>query len=145
MAKQGDSQAVINQVVDQLEFDVYADNVPWDGGALFVPSIQWNKDDARSLVGSLIRWNLWCDIKGKSDEQRQIHNNIRSLGLANAAGYQIREAVTECNSWLVAWGKAMGKDEIESILQQQNVDGDDEVRRKCWTRSNKPTDFVRST
>ena len=76
--------------------------------------------------GNLIRWNLWCDIKGKSDEQRQIHNNIRSLGLASAAGYQSpQRGSMDAGAWLVVWGEAVGKGEIESILQEQNVDGDE--------------------
>ena len=74
------------------------------------------------LVGALIRWHLWCDINGKSDEQQQIHNNIRSLGLARAAGYQSpgwQKADTK--AWLSAWGQAVGKDEISDILKEQNV------------------------
>ena len=50
LANQGEATAVVEQVVEQLQFDVSADEVPWQGGALFVPSIQWSQDDARSLV-----------------------------------------------------------------------------------------------
>ena len=31
----------------------------------------------------------------------------------------------DASAWLVTWGEAVGKGEIESILQQQNVDGDE--------------------
>ena len=125
LANQGDTSDVVEQVVRQLQFDVAANKVPWSGGALFVPSISWSKDDARSLVGNLIRWNIWCDLKGKSNEQRQIHNNIRSLGLANAAGYQPpQRGEVDASAWLVAWGQGVGKSEIESILQEQDLAGD---------------------
>ncbi len=125
LAKQGDSTGVVEQVIQQYQFDSAASEVPWQGGALFVPSIIWSKDDARSLVGNLIRWNLWCELKGKSDQQRQIHNNIRSLGLANAAGYQPpQRGESDASAWLVAWGKGVGKSEIESILEEQNLTGE---------------------
>ena len=70
----------------------------------------------------LIRWQLWCDIQKQQDSIRQIHNNIRSLALARAAGYQSpgwREVGV--NSWLKAWGDVVGKDGIRKILDEQNV------------------------
>ena len=88
VAQQGGGDEVAKVVNSQLAFDSSAKTVPWSDGPLFVPGIQWTKENATGLVGNLIRWNLWCDINGKKQEQQQIHNNIRSLGLARAAGYQ---------------------------------------------------------
>ena len=121
-AAQGNSPEVAKVLNGLLQFDPEAKNVPWEGGALFVPGMQWGKEDARILVGGLIRWYLWCELNDRKTEQSQLHNNLRSLGLARAAGYQSpgwRE--TGLMGWLEAWGAAAGKKEIEAILTQQNV------------------------
>ena len=115
-------QEVVASVVKALKFDAQADDLPWEGGALFVPGIQWGKEDATQLVGSLIRWHLWSDIRDDNQAQNQIHNNIRSLGLANAAGYQSPGWQNVGTiQWLAAWGQAVGKDEIRAILKEQGV------------------------
>jgi len=80
VAQQGGAADVAKVVKSQLTFDSTATAVPWSEGPLFIPGIQWSKEDATGLVGNLIRWNLWCDVNGKKQEQQQIHNNIRSLG-----------------------------------------------------------------
>lgn len=119
-AQQDDS--VPKAVVGAYVFDSSANDVPWKGGPLFVPGLNWDESDARSLAGNLIAWHLWCDRKGRSAEQRQIHNNLRSLALARAAGYEspgFREADTV--SWLTAWGKARGKEAVRELLAQQGV------------------------
>jgi len=122
MATQDQSQDVSDAIAGQLKFKPDAKQVPWDGGALFIPGIAWNKENAREVVGQLIRWILWCDVHDKSQEQQQIHNNIRSLGLANAAGYQSPGWQVEgCRPWLEAWKKAAGEDEVRAILKQQNL------------------------
>jgi hypothetical protein len=119
IANQGQAAEVAEVVTSTLKFDPAAVEVPWNGGALFIPGISWGKDDARNLVGSLIRWHLWCDLHGKADEQRQIHNNLQSLGLAAAAGYQPAGAST--GQWLLAWGKAVGKAELTQLLKEQDA------------------------
>lgn len=124
VAQQGGAKEVAEVVKKRLAFDAQASEVPWNGGPLFIPGIQWSKENATELVGSMIRWNLWCDVNGKSQEQRQIHNNIRSLGLARAAGYQSPGWNNiDCISWLRAWSKVVGKDGIKKILTEQNVLG----------------------
>ena len=124
VAQQGGAADVAKVVNSQLAFESSAKAVPWSEGPLFVPGIQWSKEDATGLVANLIRWNLWCDINGKTQEQQQIHNNIRSLGLARAAGYQSPGWNNgNCVSWLQSWGKVVGKTGIEEILQEQNVLG----------------------
>ena len=73
-------------VAKAYEFDADAKNAPWHGGPLYVPGIQWQKEDATALVGNLIAWHLWCDRNGKTSEQQQIYNNLRSVGLSRVAG-----------------------------------------------------------
>jgi hypothetical protein len=119
LAAQGDN-AVSRGVIGAYRFDIEAQDVPWRGGPLFLPGLNWQKEDARALVGNLVRWHLWCDRKGRAEEKKQIHNNIRSLSLAQAAGYQSpgwQDADTL--AWLRVWGNAVGRDEIEAILKEQ--------------------------
>ncbi len=119
---QGKPKEVVKAVVEAVKFDAQAEEVPWDGGALFIPGIRWGKEDARALVGHLVRWHLWSDIHKENQNKQQIHNNIRSLGLARAAGYQSPGwNNVGTNQWLIAWGKCMGKDEIKKILEEQDV------------------------
>ena len=118
---QGGGADVAKQVCKSLAFDPMANAVPWNKGPLFLPGIQWGKEDARELVGNLIRWHLWSDINSKGDEKQQIHNNIRSVGLARVAGY----ASPGWNNvgtgqWLKAWGKCMGRGELKKILEEQD-------------------------
>ncbi len=122
LAQQGKGKEVAAEVAKALKFDNEMDQVPWNGGALFLPGIQWGKEEARVVVGSLIRWNLWCDRKEKKQEMQQIHNNIRSLGLAKAAGYTSPGwNSVGAIAWLKAWGAAVGKDEIREILTEQDL------------------------
>ena len=121
LAQQGD-KGVAPAVIKVYKFDAQAKDVPWSGGPLFVPGIAWQKDDARALVGNLIRWHLWCDRKGRKAEQKQIHNNLRSVGLARVAGYQspgFREATTV--QWLTTWGKAIGRKALADLLAEQGA------------------------
>jgi hypothetical protein len=124
MALQGD-KAVAGEVVKVYKFDPEAKVVAWNGGPLFVPGLQWEKDNGRALAGNLIRWHLWCDRNSKPEEQRQIHNNIISLALAQAAGYQSPGfGDTTTVQWLQTWGKAVGKEELQALLKEQGVDED---------------------
>ena len=114
--------SVPSAVIDAYRFHPSSSDVAWKGGPLFIPALNWEKEDARDLAGSLVAWHLWCDRNGHGPEQRQIHNNLRSLALAKAAGYEspgFREANTV--TWLTIWGKAVGKDALREMLQQQDA------------------------
>ena len=124
LAGRGDKD-VPGAVVAVYRFDPKAKDVAWKNGPLFVPGIQWTKEDGRALVGNLIAWHLWCDRHSRAAEQTQIHNNIRSLALAGAVGYQSpgwQDVGTL--KWLTIWGKAAGREELLRMLKQQGVDTD---------------------
>ncbi len=120
LANQGQSQAVAELVTSELTFNPDAEAVPWKGGALFLPAIQWSKPEAQQLVGQLIRWYVWCDTRGDKDSQNQLYNNLRSIQLARAAGYQVA-APDNVTAWLENWGKVVGKEKIQKILQEQGL------------------------
>ena len=116
-------------VADVFRFDPAADEVPWEGAALFLPSIAWSKDDGRDLVGSLVAWHLWCERHEMAAQQTQIHNNLRSLGLAQAVGYASpgwNEVGTD--EWLRIWGQAVGREALRKLLAAQGVAGETRYR-----------------
>ena len=121
LAAAGNRQ-VATEVTNACRFDPQAKEVPWNGGPLFLPALTWQRNEARTLVGNLIRWYLWCDRHGMAEVEQQIHNNLRSLSLANAAryespGWQPAGAIL----WLKTWSAAAGRGEVERILKEQGV------------------------
>lgn len=117
---QGDKD-VLRAVIDVYKPDPGAARAPWDGGALYVPSIQWNKQDASELVANLLEWGVWCDNKEKFKEVQQVQNNIRSVGLARVVGYRTDWGNHDIRWWLAHCGKALGKDVIKGIVENQGV------------------------
>jgi hypothetical protein len=115
--------AVPAVVVKAYQFDAKAKDVPWTGGPLFIPGIQWKKDDAKALVGNLIAWFLWCERNNKKTHHTALHNNLRSLQLAAAAGYTSPGfQQTGTDRWLTIWGQAVGKAELEKLLKAQGAE-----------------------
>jgi hypothetical protein len=99
-----------------------SDDVPWKGGPLFIPGIRWDKDSASRLVGELVAWNVWADQNNQSDLQRQIHNNLRSVGLSRVVGYQTPNfQFATPAEWLKAWGAVAGKDAVQKLLSDQGL------------------------
>lgn len=127
LAQRGD-QSVGKVVVDQLRFDSKATQVPWKGGPLFLPGIDWSRDDARDLAGQLMRWILWAERHSRPDLLRQLHNNVRSIGLANKAGYQTAWNEQGAKAWLASWKAVVGQAGIDEILREQGVEGDARYR-----------------
>ncbi|MCB9555432.1 MAG: DUF2330 domain-containing protein [Deltaproteobacteria bacterium] len=129
LATQGRSNAasdtVIAAVIAAYRFDRRAKQVPWQGGALFIPSLNWKAESARRLVGNLLRWHLWCEHRGRSDLQRQLHNNLRSLALASAAGYRSPGwSNVSVESWLRSWAAVVGRSGIARLLAEQGLAGE---------------------
>ena len=138
LASGGDATEIASAIASAYAFDPAATDVPWQGGPLFIPGIDWQQDpaQARQLADQLIRWMLWCDRHGRAEQQRQIHNNLRSLNLARAAGYespgwQAADAVV----WLQVWRKVVGEDQLEAMLTQQQVADSPRYRAALGQRS----------
>jgi hypothetical protein len=107
-------------VAKAYRFRKGADDVPWKGGALFLPGIKWSKKDSTKLVDGLVRWYLWAEINDRKDIKTQLHNNLRSIQLGRAAGYTSpgwNEAGVD--QWLRVWGGVIGKKKTRAILSQQ--------------------------
>lgn len=116
---QGD-KTVPALVVQAYKFDVSAEKVPWAGGPLFVPGINWDQENARGLLEHLVAWHLWCERHGLPAEQRQIYNNLRSVTLLSAAGLG-SSIPSHTMGMLKAWGGLVGRDRLEQLLETQGV------------------------
>ncbi len=122
LANKGESPAVAEAVISQLQFQPDAKSVPWKGGALFLPAIQWSKPEAQQLVGQLIRWYLWCSARNDTKSEQQLFNNLRSIQLASAAGYQpVFGGSRDAQAWLETWGNVVGRNKIKAILKEQGL------------------------
>ena len=124
LAASGNASGVASAIASAFAFDSAASDVPWQGGPLFIPGIEWQlqSESARQLVDQLIRWMVWCDCHGRAAEQVQIHNNLRSLNLARAVGYQSPGWHTANTvTWLRAWRTLVGNASIKAMLAQQQV------------------------
>ena len=109
-------------VVRAYRFRSRAKDVSWKGGALFVPAIRWPGPQARALVKELVAWYLWSELNNRKDIQRQLHNNLRSLGLARAAGYRSPGwSAVPVDRWLVIYGKMDGCESLRGLLKRQGV------------------------
>ena len=117
-----------------FQFDPNTTGIPWNNGQLVVPRLKWQQKDARKLVRSLISWLIWCEENLPNDRrtrfklQRPIEAALKSSHLVSAAGYRVKPGIRKADDWLLVWGRAVGKEEIEQMLQEQNLE--DKIRYK---------------
>jgi len=109
-------KAAVDAVIDGLRYKPGAEAVPWEGGPLYVPSLSYRGDQARSLVGALITWYLYADEENLQEQKQQVYNNLQSVNLIRPAGLQW--APNEPTELLKAWGQAVGPEAIEKILAE---------------------------
>ena len=121
------SPGAVTAFVEAYRFDPEAEQLPWHGGALYVPGITWTQESARQLVGYLIRWHLYCERHEDHGGQNQIHNNLRSVGLSRVAGYC--SPGNQIDAYLLAWGRVIGAADLDSLLAEQGVEDQPRYRR----------------
>jgi hypothetical protein len=122
---QSKPDAVFTAVTESLALRPGADQVPWAGGALFVPQFTGlNKNQAVELIGSLVRWSVWTQLHGTSPAQVQpLENNLRSYSLWSVAGGDgsgWRQA-NGAEGWLKAYRSVAGEKAAAGILREQDV------------------------
>ena len=123
VANQGQADEVAQAVTELVAFSPTAKRVPWVGGPLFIPGIQWEPAQARELVSHLVRWHVWCQTRQLTQEQQQISNNLFSVQLAQAAGYKPnRRGRRGTADWLNVWEDVVGRREIDRLLAEQQLD-----------------------
>jgi hypothetical protein len=116
-------------VAEVYAFTPGATQPPWEGGPLFLPSLQpqWPKADAMALTKSLVAWFVWADRHNRSDLLRQIINNLRSIGLARVTGFQPQGMASP--QWIPPFARVFGVDAAEKLLEAQGLRGDEKYIR----------------
>lgn len=119
MGTLGQDQRTHMDIAKLYAYNPGAEEVIWKGGALYVPSLAWQKKEAQVLVGHLVSWHLYCDRTGLTAEKQQIYNNLQSINLHRPAGMDWPNQDT--NALLVQYGKAAGRPALEKILAEHGV------------------------
>jgi hypothetical protein len=122
------NDGVAAAVVGVYRYTAGVKDVPWRGGPLYVPGLNWQQKEARGLAKNLIKWLVFCERNELQDESRQIHNNLRSITLAQAAGYQLSGG-GDSRAWFKAWGQAFGRRSLKAIFDEQRVADKEPFRR----------------
>lgn len=121
-------KAVFSSVMEELTVDQSAKDVPWAGGALFLPQFSsMNQSESRELITGLTRWSVWTEIHKTSEEQvRPLENNLRSYSLWTAAGSKAQDwrSAKGGKGWLAAYRKLMGPQAAKGILEDLRVSKD---------------------
>ena len=120
-------EKVASDIAAAYQFDPQAKTVTWNGGALFIPALNWDKQNGRALAGHLMKWMLWCDHNRKQGIHNQIQNNLSSVQLTQAAGYGWPSEY-DAVGWLTSWKRVVGQQGIEKILSEQGVQNDARYR-----------------
>jgi hypothetical protein len=121
-------KAVFSSVMEELSVGSSAIDIPWAGGALFLPQFSnMNKSEAQQLITGLTRWAVWTERNKTPEAQvKPLENNLRSYNLWTAAGggqLNWRNAKGG-KEWLQAYGKLMGADAVARLLSEQKVPKD---------------------
>ena len=117
LASRNDAAA---DVIDVYRYQSDGAQVPWQGGALYVPSLGWSRGQAKTLMGHLTAWHLHCDRHGLDQEKQQIFNNLRSVGIWRQAGSSQRPA-NDTLTLLQQYAKLVGVQTVASMLKAQGV------------------------
>lgn len=118
-----DRRAVADAVLRSVRFEAGSKELPWSGGALFLPGIAWEDADAHDLVRELIAWLVWCDAHGKGEpERRPIVNNLRGQLSAHSGGNELNWNDVDPRSWLRVWGRKAGLEAARRLLSEQGLD-----------------------
>jgi hypothetical protein len=127
-AKHQQGTDVSGLVIDQLRFDKRLDAVPWEGGALYVPGIQWGKDDGQVLITELMAWWLYLEAQGKrSGELNQVWNNLYSYSLLTTCGYDM-SLRADAPDLVSRYAKVQGNGAAKELLRRVGLSDDKRFR-----------------
>jgi len=114
-----DDDSVIPSLAAAYDFDPKAETVPWKGGALYVPSLSWDRKEAKQIMAGMVAWHLFCDRKGLEAEKNQIYNNVRSVNLHRPAKFEWPQNDT---LWLLGeYSRTTSIDTATELLRAQKV------------------------
>jgi hypothetical protein len=109
-----------DQIITVYRYVASGRDVPWQGGALYVPSLGWGRTQAKELMGHLTAWHLHCDRHGLESEKQQVFNNLRSVGIWRQAGSK-QSPRNDTVLLLSQYAKLVGVKEVARMLSAQGV------------------------
>lgn len=120
-----EKEKVLSAVGEALSLSADSQDVPWAGGALFIPQFRGlSKTQSVELIGQLVRWSVWTEIhETPGDQVKPLENNLRSYNLWSVAGGRNagwRQAKGG-RAWLSAYAKIAGNEAARQILTEQRV------------------------
>lgn len=118
---QRERDRVVKATLPLYAFDPKASAVPWAGGPLYIPSLQYQAQEARLLVDGLLGWMIFAAEREKAEEVNQVLNNLRSVGLMGMAGIAISWSEQTPADWLRTYKKSLGKAELEKLLAKSGA------------------------
>lgn len=77
---------IFDSLIQHLDTAKGAKKPAWEGGALFLPQMSFDKAEARELIRVLVAWRAWVDANDQLTHAQAIENNLRSYNLWTAAG-----------------------------------------------------------
>jgi hypothetical protein len=107
-------------IVARYKYAAADSAVPWQGGALYVPSLGWSRARAKILMGHLTAWYLYCERHSLDQEKQQVFNNLRSVGIWRQAGSKVRP-VSNAVTLLEQYAALVGVEEVARLLLAQGV------------------------
>lgn len=113
------ASTVATLVARSLRFNKSAKQVPWQGGALYMPGIAWTKKDAKAVTSHLLRWMIWAEKKNNNQAMRVAANNLMNASLAKAAGYKSVSGQLGYSTvfWIGLWTKVYGAKEANRVMK----------------------------
>ena len=114
--KQRGNTQVNSMLTAALRFRSDADTVPWANGPLFLPGVNWTRQEALALGDELTAWFVWCSARQQPGEIQKIRTALNSFQLMQAAGY--RSSSDNVNDWLTTWEGVIGADAMAKLMER---------------------------
>lgn len=129
LARRDRHDDVLRALLTRLRFSPAARTVPWDGGPLTLPSLSLDERSGRELLGLLLRWYLFAELRDDVTRGRPLHDVMRGVSLAAfpgtaVPGWYARSSAT----WLALYKDLAGDDEVSALLDEQGVRDDERFR-----------------
>ena len=124
-------ELILSLVIEELALSSDVEQVPWEGGALFIPQFsQLSKTQATELIGALVRWSVWTELHDAPDHHvTPIENNLRSYYIWSRAGggNDGWRSARGAAGWLEAYKSIAGATGARKILEEQRVSKENDL------------------
>ena len=116
---------VVDLVQRALTFDPEAEEVPWAGGALFLPGLNFDEEQSEALFDQLMRWHLASRRSGRDEVRRQVEASFWGLNLRGRGNATSQSP----DYWLQRWGNVVGIAAFDRAVRDLGLGDDPTVRQ----------------